>query len=134
MNADSRNAPARTVDGYLAKVPRPQRAALEKLRKAIRSVAPEAAETISYQIPVFKHFGMLVGFAAFKEHLTFFVMSVAVMKAHREALRPYETIKGGIHFTADRPLPVSLVKKLVRARVKENEERDLLRREKKRRR
>jgi uncharacterized protein YdhG (YjbR/CyaY superfamily) len=132
--AMERMAVAKSVDEYLARVPEPGRAALEKLRRTIRSAAPEAVETISYQIPVFKHCGMLVGFAAFKEHLTLFVMSVKTMKAHREALKDRTTTAGGVHFTTERPLPVALVRKLVRSRVRENESRDRLRRQKKRRR
>jgi uncharacterized protein YdhG (YjbR/CyaY superfamily) len=115
--------PAKDVDGYLAAVSAEARAALEKLRKTIRAAAPKATETISYRIPVFKYQGPLVGFAAFKKHCSFFPMSPAVMAAHRRELQGYETSKGTIRFAADKPLPATLVRKMVRARVRENEAR-----------
>jgi len=114
---------ARDVNGYLAGVSGEAWAALEKLRKTIRAAAPEATETITYRIPILKYQGPLVGFAAFKNHCSFFVMSPAVMLAHRHELQRYETSKGTIRFPADKPLPATLVKKLVRARIRENEAR-----------
>jgi uncharacterized protein YdhG (YjbR/CyaY superfamily) len=127
---DSSAGGPKAVDGYLAALPKDRRAALGRLRRIIRSEAPGASETISYHMPIFKHHGMLVGFASFKEHLTFFVMSTRTMKAHRAELNTYETTAGGIHFTPAKPLPVALVRKLVRERVKENGERDQKRRKK----
>ena len=118
------------VDGYLAALPSDRRAALGRLRRIIRSEAPGAAEVISYHMPIFKHHGMLVGFASFKEHMTLFVMSTRTMKAHREALKDHETTAGGIHFTSAKPLPVALVRRLVKERVRENEERGQKRRKK----
>ena len=116
-----RRTTARDIDEYLATVPEDARSALQKLRKMIKAAAPKAEETISYQIPTFKHEGGLVGFAAFKNHCSFFVMSVSVMNAHRDILKTYDTAKSTIHFTADKPLPAALVKKLVKARMAENE-------------
>jgi uncharacterized protein YdhG (YjbR/CyaY superfamily) len=112
-----------SIDDYLAKVPEDARAVLEKLRATIKTVAPDAAETISYQVPTFKHHGSLVGFAAFKEHCSFFLMSTSAMEAHAEELEAYDTSKGTIRFPVDKPLPATLVKKLVKARIKENEAR-----------
>lgn len=114
---------AETVDKYLAGVAPDMRKALEKLRGTIRSVVPQASETISYHIPTFKHLGHLVGFAAFKEHCSFFVMSPKVMDDFADQLEGYDTSKGTIRFAANKPLPVALVKKLVKARVAENEAR-----------
>lgn len=112
------------VDEYLAVLPAEPRAALEALRKMIKAAAPDATETISYQIPTFKLGGRpLVGFAAFKGHCGFYLMSTSVLDELRDELEPYETAKGTIRFAADRPLPTALVKKLVKARVAENEER-----------
>lgn len=111
---------AGTVDEYLAGVPEPDRKALEKLRKTIMAAAPGATETISYHMPTFKEDGPLVAYAAFKDHLSFFVMSTEVMEAHRGDLDAFDTSRGAIRFTPDRPLPAALVKKLVRARVEEN--------------
>lgn len=112
-----------SVDEYLEGVPEEARAALERLRKVIKAAAPKATETVSYQIPTFKYHGMLVGFAAFKNHLSFFVMSPSLMDAHRDELKGYDTAKATIRFQADKPLPTALVKKLVKARIEENEAR-----------
>ena len=112
---------ARDIDEYLAGVPEKQRATLEKLRKTIRAAAPQAAEAISYRIPTIKHQGHLVGFAAFTNHCSFFVMSPSVIKAHRDELKTYKTAPGTIRFPVDKPLPLALVRKLVQARIEENE-------------
>jgi uncharacterized protein YdhG (YjbR/CyaY superfamily) len=118
----ARSAPARDVDEYLAGVPKEARATLEKLRKTIKAAAPMASEVISYQMPMYKHHGMVIGFAAFKDHCSLFPGS-AVMDAHKEELKSYDTSKGTIRFAAGKPLPATLVKKLVKARIKENEAR-----------
>src|SRR5688500_16769653 len=87
---------AETIDDYLASVPDDQRAALEKLRKTIRSAAPKASEVISYQIPAYKHHGLLVGFAASKDHCTFHIMSTEVTRAHAAELKDYKLGKASI--------------------------------------
>lgn len=112
---------AKDIDDYLAGVPAEARAALEKLRRTIRAAAPAATEAISYGMPAFKHHGALVYFAAFKNHCSFFPASGRLIRAHARELAPYETSKGTIHFTPDKPLPAALVTKLVKARVRENE-------------
>ena len=110
-----------SVEDYLAALPEDQRAALEKLRKTIKAAAPEATETISYQMPAFKNQGrFLVSYAAFKDHCSFFPASNAVMEALGEELEPYFSGKGTLRFTADKPLPAALVKKIVKARIEEN--------------
>lgn len=109
------------VDGYLAGLPVAQRRALQKLRKVIRSAAPTAEEYISYRMPAYKYLGFLVFFAAFKNHCSFFVVSTALMKKLGKELSAYETSGGTIHFTPEKPLPATLVKKIVKARIKENE-------------
>ncbi|PYP43694.1 MAG: hypothetical protein DMD50_16730 [Gemmatimonadetes bacterium] len=111
-----------SVAAYLRAVPPTPRAALQQLRKTIKAAAPEATEVISYGMPMFKHHGMLVGFAAFKDHCSLF-MSTAITSALKKELAPYDTSKGTIRFTADRPLPTALVKKLVKARLAQNEAR-----------
>jgi uncharacterized protein YdhG (YjbR/CyaY superfamily) len=113
--------PAKDVDEYLARLAPDARATLEKLRKTIKAAAPAATESISYQIPTFKYQGSLVAFAAFPNHLSFYPMSPSVMEAYRDELEPYNTSKGTIRFSAGRPLPAALVKKLVKARIQENE-------------
>ena len=111
---------ASSVNGYLKTVPRSARAALERLRRTIKAAAPEATEVISYGIPMFKHHGMLVGYAAFKDHCSLF-MSTNITKALKKQLASYATSKGTIRFTADKPLPATLVRKLVKARIAQNE-------------
>ncbi|MGI8735422.1 MAG: iron chaperone [Pyrinomonadaceae bacterium] len=112
--------PAKTVDGYLAALPEEARATLEKIRKAIKAAAPKATEGISYQMPMYKHQGMLIGFAAFKNHCSIFPGPKAIA-SYKDELKAYETSKGTIRFPIGRPLPSALVKKIVKARVAENE-------------
>ena len=109
------------VEDYLAVLPEESRAALEKLRRTIRAAAPEATETISYQMPAFKHHGrLLVSYAAFKDHCSLFPASKAVMKAHGDVLKPYFTGKGTLRFHPDKPIPAALVKLIVKTRIQEN--------------
>ena len=111
----------KNVDEYLAGVPEPARSTLNKMRAAIRSaVPPEATEAISYRIPAFKHKGVLVWFAAFSDHCSLFP-TAAVIEAFKNELKGFSTSKGTIHFPVDKPLPTALVKKLVKARVAQNE-------------
>ena len=119
---EKQSASVQTVDDYLAALPEAARATLEKLRKTIKAAAPKATEGISYQMPMFKHHGMLVGFAAFKDHCSFFpgAKPVATFKAE---LKDYKTSKGTIRFPIGKPLPAALVKKIVKARIEENETR-----------
>ena len=111
----------RTIDEYLAGVSDDKRAALEKLRKTIRAVAPKAEECISYGIPAFRQNRMLVGFGAAAKHCAFYPMSSSTIRAHEDDLKGYDTSKGTIRFQADNPLPAALVRKLVKARIAENE-------------
>jgi uncharacterized protein YdhG (YjbR/CyaY superfamily) len=114
----------KTIDEYLAALSDDKRAALEKLRKTIKAVAPKAEECISYQIAAFRLDGrMLVGFGATANHCAFFLMSGSTVEVHKDELTGYDTSKGTIRFQADKPLPVALVRKLVRARIAENAER-----------
>jgi uncharacterized protein YdhG (YjbR/CyaY superfamily) len=118
--AKGNNAP-KDIDEYLGAVPEPARSALSKIRAAIRSVVPpEATETISYRIPAFKYKGMLVWFAAFSNHCSLFP-TASVIKAFKNELKGFSTSKGTIHFPVDKPVPTALIKKLVKARVAQNE-------------
>ena len=109
------------VDAYISALPDAQRAALESLRKTIRSAAPEATERISYQMPAFYDQGrFLVSFAAFKDHLSLFPASYAVMEQLGDELAPYFSGKGTLRFTPKKPIPAGLVKKIVKARLQEN--------------
>jgi len=105
----------------MASVAKEARPALEKIRATIRAVAPQAAEKIGYGMPMFYYLGPLVAFASFKDHSSFFPMSVRVMEAHKDELKKYSKSKGTIRFPIDHPLPSALVRKLVKARIAENE-------------
>jgi len=116
------NAVPTNIDEYLADVPEPARTTLNKIRATIRSAVPsEATETISYRIPTFKYKGGLVAFAAFSKHCSLFPMSYAVIREFNRELKDYHTSKGTIQFPVDKPLPAVLVKKMVKARIAENE-------------
>jgi uncharacterized protein YdhG (YjbR/CyaY superfamily) len=121
MRTSTSKSRPETVDEYLAAVPPAERAALARVRQAIRAAAPRAIECISYGIPSYKHQGMLVGFGASKNHCTFYVMSVTATRAHAVDLKRYTLGKGSVQFTPDKPLPAALVTKLVKSRIKENE-------------
>ncbi len=115
------NRAPKNVDEYLASVREPARSTLNKMRAAIRSaVPPEATEIISYRIPAFKYKGVLVWFAAFSNHCSLFP-TASVIEAFKNDLKGFSTSKGTIHFPTDKPLPTALVKKLVKARVAQNE-------------
>lgn len=116
------NSVPKNIDEYLAGVPEPARGTLRKIRAAIRSaVPPEATEAITYRIPTFKYKGSLVAFAAFSHHCSFFPMSYSVIDAFKNELKGFQVSKGTIRFPVDKPLPAALVKKMVKARVAQNE-------------
>ena len=93
------------------------------MRRTIRAAAPKAEECISYGVAAFRQNGVLVGFGAGKGHCSLYPMNGSTVAAFKDELVGYETSKGAIHFSADRPLPAALVKKLVKARLAENERR-----------
>jgi uncharacterized protein YdhG (YjbR/CyaY superfamily) len=110
-------AAPRNVDEYFAGVPEPARSTLHQMRAAIRSaVPPEATEAISYRIPSFKYNGALLWYAAFSDHCSLFP-TAAVIAAFKKELKGYTTSKGTIHFPLGKPLPTTLLRKLVKARV-----------------
>jgi uncharacterized protein YdhG (YjbR/CyaY superfamily) len=112
----------KNINDYLAALTNEQRAALEKLRKAINSTAPEAQECISYGLCAFRLNGKpLVAFGATANHCAFYLMSGSTVEAHEDDLKDYDTSKGTIRFQAGEPLPNALVRKLVKARLAENE-------------
>ena len=120
------NLSIKDIDSYLAAVPQDMKPVLEKLRQAIKQAAPEAEEVISYGMPAFRYHGMLVYFAAFKNHCSFFPASGLLIKEMATELAAYKTSKGTIQFTIDKPLPAALVKKMVKMRVKQNLEKEKL--------
>jgi 3-methyladenine DNA glycosylase AlkD/uncharacterized protein YdhG (YjbR/CyaY superfamily) len=117
----STKAKPSTIDEYLADVNAEQRRVLETLRQTIRAVAPEAEECISYGLAAFRLNGRpLVAFGAFANHCAFYPMSSATVGVFRKQLKDFETSKGTIRFASDKPLPMTLVKKLVKARMMDN--------------
>jgi uncharacterized protein YdhG (YjbR/CyaY superfamily) len=115
------NVAPKNVDEYIAGVPELARSTLNKLRSTIRSaVPPEAIEIISYGIPAFKCKRVLVWFAAFSNHCSLFP-TASVIEAFKDDLTGFSTSKGTIHFPTDKPLPATLIKKLVKARVAQDE-------------
>lgn len=115
-------AKPRTHDEYLAAFTDDQRAALQRLREMIRKAAPKAEEYIGYGLAAFRLDGRpLVALGGTANHCAFYLMSGTTVEAHKDDLAGYDTSKGTIRFAADKPLPAALVKKLVKARIAENE-------------
>jgi uncharacterized protein YdhG (YjbR/CyaY superfamily) len=107
------------IDEYIAGFPQDVQEILEKIRLTIRKAAPEAEETISYQIPTFTLKGNLVHFAAFKKHIGFYPTSTGI-KRFKNELSVYEGGKGSVKFPLNKPIPFALISKIVKFRVKEN--------------
>jgi uncharacterized protein YdhG (YjbR/CyaY superfamily) len=115
-------AAAKNVDEYLAGVAEPARSTLQRMRAVIRSVVPaETTEIISYGIPTFKYKRGLVAFGAFTDHCSFFPLGSSVLDSYKKELKEFRVSKGTLHFPLDKPLPAGLLKKLVRARIAQNE-------------
>lgn len=110
-----------SVEDYFQSQPQPVREGLEQIRKAIRQVVPDAEEVISYCMPAFKQEGILIWYAATKKHYGFYPKS-NVIHVFGEQLKPYDLSKGTIRFPIGKPLPLQLIKDIVRFRVKENKE------------
>jgi uncharacterized protein YdhG (YjbR/CyaY superfamily) len=107
------------IDEYIASFPEEIQVILEQVRATIHEAAPDAKETISYQMPAFALEGILVYFAAFKNHIGFFPTASGVAHFEKELMK-YKTSKGTIQFPLDRPIPFDLIRKIVLFRVKEN--------------
>ena len=111
---------AREVDEYLAALDEPKRATLERLRETILAIAPGAEQCISYGMPAFRLDGKVVaGFAAFKNHLSYFPHSGSVLPELADDLVGYTASKGTLRFAVDKPLPTALVKKLIAVRQRQ---------------
>ena len=110
-----------TIDEYIASFPEEIQETLENIRQTIRSSAPNAAEAITYQIPTFKQNGILVHFAAFKNHIGFYPTPSGIEK-YKKALSMYKTSKGAIQFPLNKPMPLDLIAKIVKFRVCENQQ------------
>ncbi len=110
----------KTIDEYIATFPPNIQAILQQIRQTIHETAHNAEETISYQMPAFKQNGVLVYFAAFKDHIGFFPTGSGV-EAFKDKLSAYKTSKGTIQFRLDKPVPLDLIKEIVQFRVNENQ-------------
>jgi uncharacterized protein YdhG (YjbR/CyaY superfamily) len=119
---ESRTKKFKTVDEYLSALTPKTRGLFQEMRSTIRNAAPKAEELISYNIPAFKQQGMLVWYAAFKTHIGFYPR-VSAIEAFKKELSLYKGAKGSVQFPMDKPLPLSLVSKIVKFRIKENSKR-----------
>src|SRR5450631_2782134 len=118
------SAVPKNIDEYLAGVPEPARGTLKKMRATIQSaLPPQATETISYGIPAFKLNTTLVYFAAFAKHCSFFP-TAAIIEQFKDELAGYTISKGTVQFPVDKPMPAALVKKMVRARVAQHDQKE----------
>jgi uncharacterized protein YdhG (YjbR/CyaY superfamily) len=120
-NKTKASKPAKNVDEYLSNLPDDIKKVFEKLRYAIKSAAPEAEEIISYQIPTYKYHGPLVHFTVRKDYCSLIVVSKLVLDKFKNELKDYNISGTTIHFTKEHPLPSTLIKKIIKERVKENE-------------
>jgi uncharacterized protein YdhG (YjbR/CyaY superfamily) len=118
----ARRTAYKDMDEYIATFPKEVQAILEKLRATIRRAAPNAEETISYQLPTFTLEGNLVHFGAFKKHIGFFPASSGIEK-FKEEFYCYKGSRGSVQFPLDKPVPFGLISRIVKFRVKENLER-----------
>ena len=110
-----------TVDQYIAAFPADVKKRMQQLRKTIKAGAPNADELISYQMPGYKYFGMLVYFAAYKNHIGFYPGAGGLLEFYKE-LSSFKSAKGSVQFPHDRPIPFDIISKIVKFRVKQNEE------------
>ena len=118
----TKQTPPKNIDDYIAGFPAEVREILEQIRSTIRKAAPDAKETINYGIPTFTLNGNLVHFAGFKGHIGFYPTPSGIEK-FKEELSVYEGAKGSVQFPLDKPMPLGLIRKIVKFRVQENLER-----------
>jgi uncharacterized protein YdhG (YjbR/CyaY superfamily) len=119
MDSDGSRRQFKNIDDYIATFPKNVQHTLRELRSAIKESAPEAEETISYGMPTFKLNGNLVHFAAYEKHIGFYPTASAIL-AFKERLSIYKQSKGAVQFPIDGPIPLDIVREMVRFRVKEN--------------
>lgn len=121
MKATAKRSVAKNVDEYISAFPLDVQVKLEKIRKAIRSNAPKAEEVISYGIPGYKYFGVLIYFAGFTNHISVYP-APRQHEAFKKELAAYKGGKGTVQFPHDKPIPFDLIKKIIKFRLKQNEE------------
>jgi uncharacterized protein YdhG (YjbR/CyaY superfamily) len=117
--ASTATATFKTVNEYVAALPTTSKAAIKQLRQVIQEAAPDATEAISYNMPSFKYHGGLIWYAAWKEHISIYPRTKLMEEALPE-LENYEGNKGTIKFPLDKPLPLALIRKIVKCRIREN--------------
>ena len=117
------NARTETVEAYLKALPKNVRETLEKLRQTIKKAAPKSEEKIWYHIPSYMYKGPLVHFAAFKDHCSLIGVNRNMIASLAKELEHFRTTGTTIHFTPDHPIPATIVRKIVKTRMKQNEER-----------
>lgn len=108
-----------SIDDYIALYPEETRKILQEIRATIQAAAPDAVEKISYQMPAFAQKGILVYFAAWKDHIGFYPIPSGIQSFKKE-LSAYETTKGSVHFPLDTPMPLDLISRIVKFRFAEN--------------
>jgi len=118
-----RSVPAKNVDDYIAAQDQDKKERLVRIRSIIRSQVPDAEETISYMIPTYKYHGMLVGFGANKLGTSFYAMSNTILSSYSEELKNFKCEISTVHFPLNKPLPVALIKKIIKERIRQNTER-----------
>jgi len=123
------NKSVKDIDTYISLQPEELRPTLERLRQIIKAAAPDAEEVISYGMPAFRYHGMLAGFAPAKNHYGFYPWSSRTVEEFKDDLKDYETSKGAIRLPKDKPIPVALIKKIVKARMKQNLAKEKLKQE-----
>jgi uncharacterized protein YdhG (YjbR/CyaY superfamily) len=111
--------PSGDVEAYIRAAPKASRTKLLQLRRIVKAVAPGAKEGISYRMPYYDYHGALVWFAAFKNHIGMFVRP-PVIQEHKQELKAYETTKSAVHFPMNQPLPIPIIRKLIKARIVKN--------------
>jgi uncharacterized protein YdhG (YjbR/CyaY superfamily) len=114
------NQKFKSIDEYISALPNNVKNIVEEIRLAVNEVVPTAEEVISYNMPAFKFHGILVYFAAHKEHIGFYPANAKLITAFKDELKDFETSKGTIKFPIGKPLPVNLIKIIVEYRANEN--------------
>jgi uncharacterized protein YdhG (YjbR/CyaY superfamily) len=117
------NTKYQTTDEYISTLPKNARDILKRLRSTIKQAALEAEEVISYNMPAFRYYGIVIYYAAHKEHIGLYPANIHVIEQFRDDLKPYKPSKGTIKFPLEKPIPLDLVKRIVEFRVKQNLER-----------
>ena len=110
----------KTVDEYFSSLPKESKGILQRVREAIRQAAPDAEEVISYNIPAFRFHGFLVSYAAHKEHIGFYPTPSGI-DIYKSEIVKYKWAKGSVQFPMDKPMPIALIKKIVKFRVEETQ-------------